>query len=144
MEPLRLLLVDDDREIRDLVSRFLTKHGYRVTAVREGREMNAVLAAGRVNLIILDLMLPGTNGLDLCRELRTKSDIPILMLTAMSDETDRIVGLEMGADDYLSKPFNARELLARVRAILRRSGGGEPGRPPGAKALGLRGLEARP
>jgi two-component system OmpR family response regulator len=116
----RLLLVDDDREIRDLVSRFLSGHGYRVAAVRDGREMHAILAAGSVDLIILDLMLPGIDGLELCRELRAKSAIPILMLTAVAEETDRIVGLEMGADDYLAKPFNTRELLARIRAILRR------------------------
>jgi len=116
----RLLLVDDDREIRDLVSRFLTTHGYNVAAVRDGREMTAALGSGIFDLIILDVMLPGSDGLQLCRDLRARSTIPILMLTAMAEETDRIVGLEMGADDYLPKPFNARELLARIRAILRR------------------------
>lgn len=116
----RLLLVDDDREIRDLVSRFLTTQGYGVTAVRDGREMTAALGTGNYDLIVLDLMLPGADGLQLCRELRARSHIPILMLTAMAEETDRIVGLEMGADDYLAKPFNTRELLARIRAILRR------------------------
>ena len=122
-EPRRLLVVDDDREIRDLVSRFLVKHGYKVTAARDAREMTAALGGGEVDLIILDVMLPGRSGLELCRDLRGKSDIPILMLTAMGEETDRIVGLEMGADDYLPKPFNARELLARIRAILRRAEG---------------------
>jgi two-component system OmpR family response regulator len=116
----RLLLVDDDREIRDLVSRFLTTHGYGVTAVRDGREMTTALGSSNFDLIILDLMLPGADGLQLCRDLRARSPIPILMLTAMAEETDRIVGLEMGADDYLAKPFNTRELLARIRAILRR------------------------
>jgi len=122
-EPRRLLVVDDDREIRDLVSRFLVKHGYKVTAARDAREMTAALGGGEADLIILDVMLPGRSGLELCRDLRGKSDIPILMLTAMGEETDRIVGLEMGADDYLPKPFNARELLARIRAILRRAEG---------------------
>jgi two-component system OmpR family response regulator len=119
----RLLVVDDDREIRDLVSRFLVQHGYKVSTAREGREMTAALAGGDVDLVILDVMLPGKSGLDLCREIRAKSDVPILMLTAMGEETDRIVGLEMGADDYLPKPFNSRELLARIRAILRRTDG---------------------
>jgi two-component system OmpR family response regulator len=115
-----LLIVDDDREIRDLVSRFLTRHGYRVTAARDGREMKQALADWSVDLIVLDLMLPGTDGLTLCRELRASSKIPVIMLTAMGEEMDRIVGLEMGADDYLPKPFNPRELLARIKAVLRR------------------------
>jgi two-component system OmpR family response regulator len=116
-----LLVVDDDREIRDLVSRFLTRHGYRVTAARDGREMKRALADWSVDLIVLDLMLPGTDGLTLCRELRASSKIPVIMLTAMGEEMDRIVGLEMGADDYLPKPFNPRELLARIKAVLRRT-----------------------
>jgi two-component system OmpR family response regulator len=115
-----LLVVDDDREIRDLVCRLLQKHGYRVETARDARAMEDVLATARIDLVILDVMLPGKSGLDICRELRAKSPVPILMLTAMGDETDRIVGLEMGADDYLAKPFNPRELLARIRAILRR------------------------
>jgi two-component system OmpR family response regulator len=115
-----LLVVDDDREIRDLVSRFLTRHGYRVTTARDGREMKQALADWSVDLIVLDLMLPGTDGLTLCRELRATSKIPVIMLTAMGEELDRIVGLEMGADDYLPKPFNPRELLARIKAVLRR------------------------
>ncbi len=118
----QLLVVDDDREIRDLVSRFFVKHGYQVATASDARTMAAALAAGSTDLVILDLMLPGTSGLELCRDLRSRSSVPILMLTAMGDETDRIVGLEMGADDYLGKPFNPRELLARVRAILRRTG----------------------
>jgi two-component system OmpR family response regulator len=119
-ETARLLVVDDDREIRDLVSRFLTKHGYKVEAARDSEAMDEILAGGRTDLLILDLMLPGKGGLEICRELRARSSIPILVLTAMGDQTDRIVGLEMGADDYLAKPFNPRELLARIRAILRR------------------------
>ena len=117
-----LLIVDDDREIRDLASRFLCKHGYKVHTAGNAAEMDAELAGARIDLVILDLMLPGKSGLEICRDLRSHSSIPILMLTAMGDETDRIVGLEMGADDYLAKPFNPRELLARVRAILRRAG----------------------
>ncbi len=116
-----LLIVDDDREIRDLLARFLSKHGYRVTTARDGREMRRSLADWRIDLIILDLMLPGEDGLSLCRQLRTGSGLPIIMLTAMGEAIDRIVGLEMGADDYLPKPFNPHELLARVRAVLRRA-----------------------
>jgi two-component system OmpR family response regulator len=114
------LVVDDDREIRDLVCRLLQKHGYKVETARDANAMDAILAVTRIDLVILDVMLPGKSGLDICRELRAKSPVSILMLTAMGDETDRIVGLEMGADDYLAKPFNPRELLARIRAILRR------------------------
>ena len=120
MSTARLLLVDDDREIRDLVSHFLEKHGYIVETVRDGREMNLALQRNDIDLVILDIMLPGKDGLELCREIRERSHVPIMMLTAMGEETDRIVGLEMGADDYLAKPFSPRELLARVRALLRR------------------------
>ncbi len=122
MSEIRLLIVDDDREIRDLVARFLTQHGYRVFSARDAVAMEEVLKTTRIDLLILDLMLPGTSGLEICRELRAKSNMPILVLTAMGDQTDRIVGLEMGADDYLAKPFSPRELLARIRAILRRVG----------------------
>ncbi len=116
-----ILIVDDDREIRDLLARFLDKHGLRVTTAADGRDMQRVLDDSRIDLIVLDLMLPGEDGLSLCRNLRAKSRIPIIMLTAMGEETDRIVGLEMGADDYLAKPFNPRELLARIKAVLRRA-----------------------
>ena len=114
-----VLVVDDDREIRDLLGRFLTKHGYRVTAVQDGKDMRRALADWNIDLIVLDLMLPGEDGLSLCRDLRAKSQIPVIMLTMMGEETDRIIGLEMGADDYLAKPFNPRELLARMKAVLR-------------------------
>ncbi len=117
-----ILIVDDDREIRDLLARFLDKHGLRITTAAEGQEMQRVLDGSRIDLIVLDLMLPGEDGLTLCRNLRAKSRIPVIMLTAMGEETDRIVGLEMGADDYLAKPFNPRELLARIKAVLRRAG----------------------
>ncbi|MBL6959450.1 MAG: response regulator [Rhodospirillales bacterium] len=116
-----ILIVDDDREIRDLLSRFLVKHALRVTTAADGREMQKVLETSRIDLIVLDLMLPGDDGLTLCRNLRAGSELPVIMLTAMGEETDRIIGLEMGADDYLAKPFNPRELLARIKAVLRRA-----------------------
>jgi len=119
-----ILVVDDDREIRDLLDKFLGKHGYRVTTAADGREMKKVLADSRIDLVVLDLMMPGEDGLTLCRNLRADSELPVIMLTAMGEETDRIVGLEMGADDYLAKPFNPRELLARIKAVMRRTGAG--------------------
>ena len=121
-----ILVVDDDREIRALLTRFLGGHGYRVSPAKDGAEMAKILEAGRIDLIILDVMLPGEDGFSLCRRLRATSATPIIMLTAAGDETDRIVGLEMGADDYLGKPFNPRELLARIKAVLRRAGPGAP------------------
>ncbi len=124
-----LLIVDDDREIRDLLSRFLRKHGFRVSVAVDGRDMRRALEDRAIDLIVLDLMLPGEDGLALCRRLRAESRVPVVMLTAMGEEIDRIVGLEMGADDYLAKPFNPRELLARIRAVLRRTGTGDGGGP---------------
>lgn len=115
-----LLIVDDDREIRDLLSRFLRRQGFRVDMAANGREMHRLLADWQIDLVILDRMLPGEDGLTLCRELRTKSRVPIIMLTVLGSETDRIVGLEIGADDYLAKPFHPHELLARIKAVLRR------------------------
>ena len=124
-----ILLIDDDREIRDLLARFLEKHGFRTTSARDGREARRAWPAGSYQLVVLDLMLPGEGGLDLARWLRGHSDVPIVMLTAMGDETDRIIGLELGADDSLPTPFNPRDLLARSRAGGRRSrdGGGVAG-----------------
>ncbi|MER9422146.1 response regulator [Mesorhizobium sp. M0317] len=118
-----ILIVDDDREIRELVSGYLKKNGLRATAVPDGRQMRAFLDTDSVDLIILDVMMPGDDGLVLCRQLRAGKHkaTPILMLTARNDETDRIIGLELGADDYLVKPFAARELLARINAVLRRT-----------------------
>ncbi len=116
-----ILIVDDDREIRNLLMRFLTEHGFRVTPAADGRGMQSALKSGRFDLIVLDLMLPGEDGLQLCRRLRQEVQIPILMLTALSGEADRILGLEIGADDYLTKPFSPRELVARIKAILRRA-----------------------
>jgi two-component system, OmpR family, response regulator len=118
-----ILIVDDDKDIRELLDAYLQKHGFKVTAVANGRRMNAIVESNSVDLIVLDLMLPGEDGLMLCRDLRASKAgaTPILMLTARNEEADRIVGLEMGADDYLTKPFAARELLARIRAVLRRT-----------------------
>ena len=118
-----LLVVDDDPGLRELLADYLGRDGFRVSGVADGRGLWAALEREPVDLVILDLMQPGDDGLTLCRMLRARSAIPIIMLTARGDDTDRIVGLEMGADDYLPKPFNPRELLARIKAILRRSAG---------------------
>jgi len=116
-----IILVEDDPELQDLIKDYLDRAGLQVRVCGNGAALDeAWRDGGAPDLVILDLMLPGEDGLDICRRLRAKSDVPILFLTAMSDETDRIVGLELGADDYLGKPFNPRELLARIRAILRR------------------------
>ncbi len=117
-----ILIVDDDRELRQLLTAFLARHEFRVDAAADGRAMDKLLETARFDLIVLDLMLPGEDGLALCRRLRTTSSLPIIMLTALAEEIDRIVGLEMGADDYVVKPFNPRELLARIKAVLRRTG----------------------
>jgi len=116
-----VLVVDDDSEIRSLLREYLQKNGYRVTAVADGKGMWAALEEAHPDIVVLDLMLPGDDGLTLCRNLRARSGMPVIMLTARGEETDRIVGLEMGADDYLAKPFNPRELLARIKSILRRT-----------------------
>jgi two-component system, OmpR family, response regulator len=116
-----VLIVDDDREIRGLLAQYLEKHDFRTTAVADGKEMRRVLERSHVDLLVLDLMLPGEDGLSLCRELRTRSQLPIIMLTARGEDVDRIIGLELGADDYVAKPFNPRELLGRIKAVLRRS-----------------------
>ena len=116
-----LLVVDDDPGIRDLLCRYLSEQGYAVSAVQDGKAMDAWLVDNATDLVILDLMLPGEDGLSLARRLRSDHKLPIVMISARSDEVDRIVGLEVGADDYLPKPFNPRELLARVRAVLRRN-----------------------
>jgi two-component system, OmpR family, response regulator len=116
-----ILIVDDDAEIRSLLGEYLRKNGYQVGLVADGKAMWTALARAKVDLIVLDLMLPGDDGLTLCRKLRTESDTPVIMLTARGDETDRIVGLELGADDYVAKPFSPRELLARIKSVLRRT-----------------------
>lgn len=116
-----ILVVDDHADIRDLLKRFLEQHGFKVTCARDGKEMKRLMEHGHFTLLVLDLMMPGDDGLTLCRDLRARSSIPVVMLTAMGEEMDRIIGLEMGADDYLAKPFNPRELLARIKAVLRRA-----------------------
>jgi two-component system OmpR family response regulator len=118
--PDHILVVDDDREIRTLLGTYLQNNGYRVTAVADGRGMWNALESTRVDLVILDVMLPGEDGFVLCRTLRARGSVPVIMLTAKGEETERIVGLELGADDYLAKPFNPRELLARIKSVLRR------------------------
>ncbi|AXC49992.1 response regulator [Paracoccus suum] len=121
-----ILVVDDHREIRDAVTRYLERNGMRTSAARDAAEMDVRLAEARVDLVVLDLMMPGEDGLSACRRLAAAGGPPVLMLTALGDDTDRIVGLEIGADDYLPKPFNPRELLARIKAILRRAERPEP------------------
>ncbi len=122
-----VLIVDDDKELRALLSTFLARSGFRVSTAENGAAMMRTLDTARINLVILDIMMPGEDGLSLCRGLRANGAIPIIMLTAVGSEVDRIVGLEMGADDYLPKPFSTRELLARIRAVLRRSALPQPG-----------------
>jgi len=120
----RILIVDDDAEIRTLLARYLKENGFEVSSAQDGREMRDHLANTHIDLVILDVMLPGLSGFDLCREIRSTSHIPVMMLTARGEETDRVVGLELGADDYVQKPFSPRELTARIRAVLRRANQG--------------------
>jgi two-component system response regulator CpxR len=121
-ETTRLLLVDDDRALCQMLNEYLTPEGFAVRAAHDGEAAIEALRNSPADLVILDVMLPGLSGLDVLREFRASSQTPVLMLTARGDEVDRIVGLELGADDYLAKPFNPRELVARIRAILRRAG----------------------
>jgi len=122
----RILVVDDDEDIRDLLKEYLEKNGFAVSTASDGQLMHQLWPAQRFDLMVLDIMMPGDDGFTLCKEVRAKSNVPIIMLTAGSDETDRIIGLELGADDYVGKPFNPRELLARIKAVLRRyEDGGE-------------------
>jgi two-component system, OmpR family, phosphate regulon response regulator OmpR len=120
MDVPRILLVDDDPGLRDLLSRYLGEQGFEVVAVRDGAKMDLALAEEPFDLLILDVMLPGEDGLSVLRRLVSKQSLPVIMVSARGEDIDRIVGLEVGADDYLAKPFNPRELLARVRAVLRR------------------------
>ena len=133
MTPAPLIhVVEDDDEIRDLLCEVLVREGFDAAPARDAAALDLLLQGRRPDLIVLDLMLPGgEDGLSICRRLRATGDVPILMLTAKNDEIDRIVGIEMGADDYVTKPFNPRELTARIRAILRRTQGGEGRRPDG-------------
>lgn len=121
MDQKRVLVVDDDLDIRELLQEYLSKAGYDVTTAQHGKEMKAKLAVRYPDLILLDVMLPGDDGFTLCKYVRQDSKVPIIMLTAVSDETDQIIGLELGADDYIAKPFSPRQLLARIRALLRRT-----------------------
>jgi two-component system OmpR family response regulator len=116
-----ILVVDDHREIRDLLGRYLTKQGFRATVADSAAAARRILQSHAIDLVVLDIMMPGEDGLSLCRHLRETSAIPVILLTAVAEDTDRVVGLEMGADDYVTKPFNPRELLARIKAVLRRT-----------------------
>ena len=117
----RVLLIDDDVRLHELLTSYLASNGFHVTGASDGLRGLTALAAGTFDVVLLDLMMPGIDGIEVCRRIRAKSTIPIVMLTAKGDETDRVVGLELGADDYVAKPFSPRELLARMRAVLRRS-----------------------
>ena len=121
----RILMVDDDPGIRDVVADFLGKHGYRVETAGDAQEMERALAHGPVDLIVLDVMLPGEDGLSLCRQLQSRPGLSVIMLSAKGSALDRIIGLEVGADDYLTKPFEPRELVARIKAVMRRQARGE-------------------
>ncbi|HLY53764.1 MAG TPA: response regulator [Steroidobacteraceae bacterium] len=127
--PAHLLLVEDDPEIRGLVADFLRQSGFQVTVAQDGGEMDRVMESDAVDLLILDIMLPKEDGLSLCRRVRSRGNMPVIMLTARGSEIDRVVGLEMGADDYLAKPFSSHELVARIRALLRRAQYGRPEAP---------------
>jgi len=137
----RIAVVEDDPDISRMVVSYMTEHGFEVTPARSGRDLDRVMSGGNIDCVILDVGLPGEDGLSICRRLRGKSTVPIIMVTARGTETDRIVGLELGADDYLPKPFNPRELVARVRAVMRRSAVGEaaPQPPPSPKTLEFEG-----
>jgi two-component system OmpR family response regulator len=131
----RIVLVEDDAEIRSLLKDYLQRQGLRVDAADGGAALDRLLSEfGEPDLVVLDIMLPGEDGLSICRRLRAASRVPIIMLTARSDDIDRIVGLEIGADDYIGKPFNPRELVARIRAVLRRM---EPAPDDGRRRLAV-------
>lgn len=122
MEPTpHILVVDDEREIREPLAKYLTKNGLRASIAANAGDARKELKTSAIDMVVLDIMMPGEDGLSLCRHLRETTDIPVILLTAMVEDTDRVVGLEIGADDYLTKPFNPRELLARIRAVLRRA-----------------------
>jgi two-component system OmpR family response regulator len=130
-----VLLVDDDEDILTLLTHFLEKHACRVSIARDGTEMFAALDSRPADVVVLDVMLPDESGFDLCRRLRMTSSVPVIMLTAVSDHTDRVVGLEIGADDYITKPFNSRELLARIKAVLRRAEAGIISKPSDTRPI---------
>lgn len=135
MDTRHILVVDDDPGLRELLQRYLAEQGYSVDAVADGVAMKQHLTRHKVDLVILDLMLPGEDGLTLARRLRAENGPPIIMLSARGEDIDRIIGLEVGADDYLAKPFNPRELLARIRAVLRRGGDEVPRREDSARGI---------
>lgn len=116
-----IMVVDDHKDIREPLAKYLKQNGFRVSTAENGSELNAVLRSASIDLIVLDILMPGENGLDICRRIRETKDIPVILLTAVAEETDKIIGLEMGADDYVTKPFNPRELLARIKGVLRRA-----------------------
>ena len=135
MEP-HILIVDDARDIREPLAQYLRRHGYRTSLAQDGTAARARVEDGAIDLVVLDVMMPGEDGLSVCRWLAARGGPPVILLTAMADEADRIVGLELGADDYLVKPFNPRELLARIRAVLRRVPREEPVAPSGRRRFG--------
>ena len=130
-----IAVVEDDPEISRMVTSYMTDHGFEVTAARSGRDLDRVMSDAKIDCVILDVGLPGEDGLSICRRIRGKSSVPIIMVTGRGTDTDRIVGLELGADDYLPKPFNPRELVARVRAVIRRSGNNEQPAAPAPQVL---------
>ncbi len=134
----KVLVVDDEESLLEAVRYALSREGFDVVVARDGGEAIRRWEGERPELVVLDLMLPGLGGIDVCRRIRATSQVPILMLTAKDGEVDRVVGLEMGADDYVTKPFSLRELVARVRALLRRAGAGEPGEARAFEAAGIR------
>ncbi|WP_133497145.1 response regulator [Stakelama pacifica] len=135
-----LLLVDDERSIREPLAQYLTKQGFRVTQSGDAESARARLNAYSIDLVILDIMMPGEDGLSLCRHIRATSEVPVILLTAKAEETDRIVGLEIGADDYVTKPFSPRELAARIKVVLRRAdSGGARQNGPDASAFSFAG-----
>ena len=135
-----VLVVDDEPIVRDVVARYLRHEGYRTLEAGDGDEARRIIAESEPSLVVLDVMLPGTDGLALCRWIRSRSELPVIMLTARGEEADRVVGLELGADDYVAKPFSPRELTARVRSVLRRARAA----PPAAERLAVAGLEIDP
>lgn len=129
-----IMVVDDDAKIRTGIAKFLVGQGLRITQASDGRDMAAKLANAQIDLVVLDVMMPGEDGLSLCRKLAAETTIPVILLTAVTSETDRIIGLEIGAEDYVCKPFSPRELLARIRVVLRRRGRVEPAQSAGTAA----------
>lgn len=144
--PHHVAVVDDDATIRNLLVRLLRESGYDATGAANGVELDGIFAVRTVDLVLLDIMMPGEDGLDLCRDLRTRSTVPIIMISACGQETDRVAGLDVGADDYIAKPFGRAEVLARVRAALRRAEMLEPGigEPPAPELFSFAGWTYRP